>query len=776
MTLDARVMKLLLLVSLQAARGFAEENPPESWPNFSGSELPEPPRQYARWRPPTTTLSSNLISSVSFLFQLGMSDPRGCEYRDYEAVVGSVWGYTNRVKAHGWILPRKKGEKQAFAVSWAGTIYPVLSVGEKADLKKDVRALIDADEPFRRQAATNQTNHFLYSRWDGIDREGTSISETNMTELKVVLLLRLGEAKLAQEYWNAWREPGIMNEGKEEANDPFRTLAFAWTRALFDRAICAHLRGDDNLALADCRRLAMVWPKLETEADRRGYEHARSYEQSRYQQKLPQFSFLEPTTDLLADEKRRVEAGPHRTVLQIGKDKFPDKPGRIRALIADLEEVNARQWDQPGGVALNWDPIVQAIVAEGEDAVEPLLDCLEKDERLTRSVEFGRDFLPDRRLIRVRWAAEAALNEILRVRFETKADYRRYWQKYRGEPMVERWYRVLLDDEAGRSQWLETAENILGRTDGTNTFLWGNAPRPSATNHYVLAGESLHAKTSPSVSELLIKRALLIAPTNYRSSEDCWTFRDAARMGLMLAEWDPESAAPGLAKIVQRCPALTTYPEREAWAFGCADAPEQFARLSVSMAELGDMSGLDLYANWIRDQKFKDLEGSLSDVLSPLGRFPNHPSIKEVSAKLFQTNNGDWVTGDYYSSLATRLVLNESYRALVLRALKDKTPTGTIVLKNGGRFEYESINKHGYESGILTPDSFAPKIGATVTYRVCDDVGHRLTRIEGLPRLELYWPEQKRDETLDVMIKFLTKNGANLKLTPATWMGPGYEE
>src|SRR6202000_1318649 len=58
---------------------------------FTGPELPEPPAQHRKWNAPTNDLPSNLISTISFLFDAGLADPRDCEYREYETVVGSVW-------------------------------------------------------------------------------------------------------------------------------------------------------------------------------------------------------------------------------------------------------------------------------------------------------------------------------------------------------------------------------------------------------------------------------------------------------------------------------------------------------------------------------------------------------------------------------------------------------------------------------------------------------------------------------------------------------------
>ncbi len=55
-------------------------------------------------------------------------------------------------------------------------------------------------------------------------------------------------------------------------------------------------------------------------------------------------------------------------------------------LIRDLELVKGVQWMMPGETDLSMDATVQALIREGEPAVDPLIDCLEEDPpRLTRT-------------------------------------------------------------------------------------------------------------------------------------------------------------------------------------------------------------------------------------------------------------------------------------------------------------------------------------------------------------------------------------------------------
>jgi hypothetical protein len=732
-------------------------------PRFLGPDLPQPPRQHRQWTSPQADLPANLISSVQFLFDAGLADPRGCDYREYEAVVGNVWGNVGIARAHGWIFSSGFVHKKYFAVSWAGTVYPVVRVGEKADLKRDVKNMLEAD----RERWKGVTNDIPRIRWWGAATENIPMSETNVTAVKVALLLRLGQADLAEQYWNGWLLAGTSTGTTQEKEDPFRTLAYEWAWSLFNRAVCAHVRGDDVLALADSRRLTEAWPKLEAETAGRGFRRQEYLESNGRGDPRPYFEFLQPLPKLLADAERRAKESPRKTMDETNAQTLPAKSQRIAALIEDLQEVNSRQWGQPGGVSLNFDPIVKALAAEGDEAVAPLLDGMENDKRLTRSVSFHRDFSTHRNLISVADAAQAALNEILKVHFANGAEYRAYWAKYKNVPRAERWYETLRDDAAGRAQWMQAAGNLLSRIAGEHTFPWRFAPRPNATNNYHYAGESLRSKRNPSVAELLTQRALDIAPTNYASSEACWTFEDAANLGLMLAEWDAETAKSALGKIIQRCPAL--YGKRDSWTSGCAVVPQRFAALANAMAELGDASGLDLYAHWLSSQTQKDLHDALPKVLSPLGRFPDQLSIREVSAKLFSPEHDEWISGSRWSGdlLKTRLITNPSFRALVLVTLTNTSSAGTIVLKEGNQYELRS--KHSSEGGTLQPDSFAPKIGEIVSFRTCDDVAHRLSRIENLPCLELYWPEAKRDDAVAGVIQFLKQDGDHLKLKPASW-------
>ena len=125
---------LLLLLSL-ACRPAAQ---PTGVSNF-----PEPPQQRAVWTTPANAISVEVISATAALFDAGLADPRGCEYREIEIHIGEIWrGDGGTMKTHGWILPSASKINQNFAICWNGLVYPVISVGAQANLQSDMASLI----------------------------------------------------------------------------------------------------------------------------------------------------------------------------------------------------------------------------------------------------------------------------------------------------------------------------------------------------------------------------------------------------------------------------------------------------------------------------------------------------------------------------------------------------------------------------------------------------------------------------------------------------------
>ena len=234
--------------------------------------------------------------------------------------------------------------------------------------------------------------------------------------------------------------------------------------------------------------------------------------------------FLDSIDVIAKDEGRRLAAPPVERVLSPGSAPIPDQNARIAALIRDLEVVNETQMTQPGGISLARSPVIQALVNEGDAAVEPLLKCLANDQRLTRSVAFGRDFQPNRTFITVEWAAFETLQAILKTRAfgpltergslrslprpdnETRQAFvkeiRDFWNRTKTLSDAERWYSTLADSQGTERQWLEAARNITRTAPEKRTATLDEDSKSSSR----LLGEALRDGREASVSQLLARR------------------------------------------------------------------------------------------------------------------------------------------------------------------------------------------------------------------------------------------------------------------------------
>ena len=545
---NSESVKMLPGRSMLTMGGIAATPERKASPVFAGEALPLPPEQHSAWSARNTNLPANYLTATAVLFEQGLADPRDCKYQEIEVGTGSVWSGDGWViKTHGWVLPGHR--EPQFAVCWNGLVYATVSVGTNVDLIADV------------MKAT--TNGFV--SWQSAMSEGTTLSPSALQGVKGCLLLRLGETDLATAYWLALEHRGIesrnqmlrrfsetnslesTNQIKMSGGDPYLTWASDWAWSLFDRMICAHERGDERLALADARQLVAAQPLIEAECAKRGFKRQPYWDSRRNSELQPYLSFLDQLTQLHADLERRDKEGTRISAISVGLTNITDQAERVRVLIRDLDLVQARQWSQPGGVNLGEDAVVSALINEGDAAVEPLLDCLEHDKRLTRSVSFGRDFHRGRTVLSVNNAAWVALRTILQAGFSNGSELRAYWNKYKNLKLEGRWYAILNDD-AARNRWQEAAANIVQPENVTRYPGGFSSERPVPTNTVArLRGEYLRGKQNPSVTELLTRHALEV-PTNNIGNYD---LAACCQMAEYLSKWDVRAALP-VAKILSK--------------------------------------------------------------------------------------------------------------------------------------------------------------------------------------------------------------------------------
>jgi hypothetical protein len=693
---------------------FAQQKEPVRAPFFQGEALPLPPEQNGPWSHNDDAFSN----AAAVLFEQGLANPVGLEYREIEIAVGNPWdggGYP--IKTHGWILP-KPGKDGQFAIAWNGLVYPVIRVGDVADVHQDLAP--DAPAP---KAGRGD--------YEGVFFSSASLRAFSLPILPAALLLRLGEVDAAART-SKLIEPHL-------SGDPYLTMTNDWAWFTFARAVCAHERGDDRLALADARLLTKVQPLIEAEAKRRGFKPTPNFSSRNPGSTRPYLPFLDELPALLADCERRVA----------DRENPPPPKKGIAALIDDLQNVDARQWGQPGGVSLAQDARVQVLVGRGKEAAEPLLAALENDTRLTRSVSFGRDFARERHLISVSDAAYAALADFLHVHFKTydehgqsfsrkalAAQIRDYWVKMGALTDAERFYATLKDDKAGEDQWLQAAANLVR-----------------------LHGESLRDGRAPSVSQLLAQRSDDIAAIRTHSTRDHFLYVDAGLMALHLSEWDKSAAIPTLKKRLARAWSIGSEPH-DILAFN--SNPAEFfgsiiAQMTLARASCGDDAVYDEYAAWIQKADLKNVYSRCDELQKPLIQGAARPSIAKAVEYLFNDpqspwsnvmaqGNGFWMPGFWQTPLPN----TTAFHRQALRGLADKTLAGTITFnppKDWDTRMEAQIQMGGLGMGFRgsNGDPDTPTPGQKCSFRVCDAYAYFYAKYQKGPTFQLFWPETNRD-------------------------------
>ena len=702
--------------------------------------LPQP----TPWIPPHTTIPVDFLEAAQFLFKYGLADPRGGEYREATIVTRDTWrAEPHETKIHGWTFPGGR------VVAWDGLAYKAESIGPRADLEKDIE-----------QRPTTNPSFVL----------GAISLSPGSQPMGTALLLILGRADLA--------EKTLGDPLEKDRARTFTQLANSYLVPRFHRAVHAHMAGDARAAYEDALVLEKVGPAFEAEAVRLyGQEMVDRLFESTLQKpgERKVFVFLNPVPQVVADSKRRLnEAKPKPNLEAIAT--LP-KSERTRRLIEALDEIGARQWGQPGGVSIVGDPIAAALVNEGEAAVEPLINVIEKDGRLTRSVSFGRDFFPHRNLISVRSAALAIIANILQLSLTGRDPYgpytadelRRFWAENKSRTRAERLYAILADDSGNYRQWLEAATQIVQPLEIRQLGGWialptrkpGDLPPP-------MVGEELRSKSNPSVDKLMAIRAFQVAGTGeITSSMDQFLGADAIRIGLALARWDIKASQPTLSKLLRRAVELTSHPSLRG---NAADSIYPVAGVAVSkLIEAGDGAAWHIYEELLAS--FKPDGYVDSNVFRPLWTAARSPGAARLAQLIFLDKNSKFIASSCAHGAVgypiTRNIVSPwlkipAFRELLKRLLDDRTVLGTVSRDQQViRYKTEKGPSGSMGNPQLSADPES-KVGDTNNFRVCDQVAIELMALKGCPLYNPVWKDAKRNAVLVQLKKYVLTIGARV--------------
>lgn len=448
-----------LLLCLTAVLGSSAPGRADSHPPAVTAPAATAPAVQA---PAVQALADSDRSFLEGLLKQFLFDPQGAQRVVVPFTYRTVWAKTTEFTRAGWLVPGKLGQP-ARVYFTDGESIP--APPDPAVQRVDFRAA--CAERYANKPPSKEPRERVRQMAEA------AVGQSADSDLALAAWLhRLGHDDLAA--------AALAHAGKDE---PLARLRGELAWSAFARMVHAYMVRADEEAMEHGERLLRLYP---TEAK-------------------AQFGGAEP---LLNELKRRMRQGT------FGKQPAKDLPADFASwdaarkttyLINALDEVDARQQGQPGGIRLASDPRVKALIEVGDAAIPALIDTLEKDTRLTRSVHFWRDFSHNRTVLVVQEVALAAAMSILRVRLFTPvstgdnltsrgagtialsaASLRTYWQQYGRMPIEERMMHVLQNPQASSEARREAADNLgrLGqrRTLSTTVFsdsVQGSPERPN---------------------------------------------------------------------------------------------------------------------------------------------------------------------------------------------------------------------------------------------------------------------------------------------------------
>jgi hypothetical protein len=686
-------------------------------------------------------------------------DPTGAERVRGEFPFYSPWGGTGTVTRDGWMV-REKGKSRVYFAD--GFSLP-------APDKFTAINFVDAcKERYVEKPKKEDERDEVFDRMERTGRGVLGDSDLSFA----VWLHKLGHDELAAKALAVARKQAARyaeNRRDTVAPDPRELLRDDLAWEAFAGLVHAYVNHDDELALAYGTHFFKQYPDH--------FVRTREYRQA------------EQIVGELNRRKREGRFGPEGKRL-VPTEVPAELNKKIATLITALDEVDARQSGQPGGVDLGEDWRVMALIEIGEPAVPALIDAFDTDTRLTRSVHFWRDFSHSRTVLSVREAELVALMSILRVQVfepastgdnftargektakEIAAQLRAYWDTYGKFPFDERMMKILTDPKASSSACREAAENLatIGNRRAIGTTVW-------TTGWFGKLGEKANpviAKFSnPTAAEAML-RALdrELKETASKDEDAGWKQRKMDR-----AEEDYLDALVILGdkrialELAKRCTAASSLDTRRRFALAAfrLGEPKQLEELAKAF-EVGSLrlTGLDVkpdrLGSWPVPEELSGLIFTLSAVRTPATdralfaladpKHPyHHPTVDVLSDRHNSTDKRFWYRHPYWL-------------LLVRKTLDDTTPTGTVYKIEGNRLTYKAKDGSG-SSGI--PEELADpnmrKVEASA--RVCDKVAERVSdSVVGLPIFHLMRTDS--EDTLKTMKEAIDRYSTRFRqITP----------
>lgn len=723
---------------------------------------------------------ANFIEASKTLFQQGLADPEGCAYKRIKVRLGTG----AEVETNGWVQPDSTTGPRA--VCWNGLEYPVTMVGTTANLKADVQSMLDdpsdkslkiIDWAPKKPGQTKPPSRQLRLGATAF-HEVTSVGTDSLLPIRAALLWRAGETGLASKLWDKCVE--LDDKHNPQTKNPYGLLAADWLWAIFDRAIHETVGKEDQKALADLRQIEKLESAMTAESKKRNWKLEYSSASAVFKDSKP---FL-----------KNMEQRAQKAAKSVSKSNNVAE-AKVLDSISRFDEINEKQFSDPGAPPVTDSPIARQVIAIGRPAVEPLIDCLEHDERYTRSVGWPRSFFRSRYLVPVRGVAYGCLLQILeKTQFSTTpgaldhhlmrtpdgttklvAIIRSCAARDKGLTQAEIWFRDLKDDSK-MEEWSRVATMMTSNPAGF--FRVGDRSLPS---------ESLRSKTNPSLSELLKKRIDQLNRRNFKEpgyrSDSPVCYADV--LAQCLSAWDPVAARPVLAEHWKY--AVQDYDSgvwRQAMLKKAANSkwnpnPSELEDYQHRHLELTDLEKLALQRKLVGDpsalRDYADVLLARLKNIQPgkipfrlLWKYPQDQYMVRIEQAVFEDKTSPslplykagWDTRGYCNDLVITL---PAVQKLVLASLKDKTEIGVASLFPTSpkdvkvRLRGEMLAEPSHNECGFREEKPVDLKGET-RVRVCDLFMHYLSRSFLDNEVKMWAPLEKKDAAIAQLT-------ANLKRT-----------
>jgi hypothetical protein len=372
----------VILVSACATGGIA------AWLHFHKStELREPQAsedEQSSGKP--VALTDGEKKELDELIRDFLFDPNGAERVSFRVTVYSPSGGSGKAEFTGWLVKGMNGDPDRLYFADRYTI-----ATSQAEEIRQIDFLKECRERFRSKPKTNDREEFFTELYDDIEMSDPDLA-------MAAWLHRLGNDDLAARALPPARGEATHSPGDGEVLSRRELLRDKMSWRAFSGLVHGFVNHADEDALVHGEWL---------------FSHYKDIAEKRN-------GFLWQSAQIFRELKRRKQAG---TFGKLSVESPPPELAKmnseaaVKYLIGQLDEVDARQFMQPGGVPLKGNWRVQALIKIGEPAIPALIECVEKDERLTRSVHYWRDFSRHRTVLSVREAALGVIESILRVSF-----------------------------------------------------------------------------------------------------------------------------------------------------------------------------------------------------------------------------------------------------------------------------------------------------------------------------------------------------------------------